>query len=284
MADNKENKIAETDGAVKRIVLEKKDITKTYLYWQLFHRISQCFERYYGLGTCITLIPILKKLYPKKDDLSKALTRHLQTFMTDPGFGSAIIGLVAAMEEQKANGEEISDEMITGIKSALMGPSAGFGDALNSATMSSIFRALFIPFAVAGSAAGLLAAVCIFLWFNAVSYFSIHFGYSKGKSQMLEMLHSGKMKALVMGASVLGCFMMGVMTTSYVKITLVPEWTLSTGTVLNLQSTIDGILPGILPMGLTLGCYAYLRKGGKIIYAIITTIIIAVLGAFVGLF
>lgn len=283
MSNKIENNVVETDGTVK-VALEKKDITKTWLYWQLFHRISQCFERYYGLGTCITLIPVLKKLYPRKDDLSKALTRHLQTFMTDPGFGSAIIGLVVAMEEQKANGEEISDEMITGIKSALMGPSAGFGDALNSATMSSIFRALFIPFAVAGSAAGLLAAVCIFLWFNGVSYFSTHFGYSKGKSQMLEMLQSGKMKSLVMGVGILGSFMMGVMTTNYVKITLVPEWTLSTGAVLNLQNTINGIMPGILPMGLTLGCYAYLRKGGKILNAILVVIILAVLGAFIGLF
>ncbi len=266
------------------IELTKKDITKTWAYWLSFHRISQCFERYYGLGVCVTLIPVLKKLYPRKDDLSKALTRHLETFMTDPGFGAAIIGLTVAMEEEKANGADISDAAITGMKSALMGPSAGFGDALNSATMSSVFRALFIPFALAGSAAGLLAAVCIFLWFSGIAYFSCHIGYSKGKKYLMEVMTSGKMKSLMLGVSVLGAFMMGVMTTNYVSISLIPEWELSTGAALSLQSTLDGIMPGMLPMALTLGCYAFLRKGGKILYAILGVIVIALLGAVIGLF
>lgn len=62
----------------RKIVLTKKDITKTWAFWMLFQRMSQCFERYYGLGVCITMIPVLKKLYPDKDELSKALTGILQ--------------------------------------------------------------------------------------------------------------------------------------------------------------------------------------------------------------
>lgn len=268
----------------RKIVLTKKDITKTWAFWMLFQRMSQCFERYYGLGVCITMIPVLKKLYPDKDELSKALTRHLATFMTDPGFGCGIIGLTVAMEEERANGADITDEMINGIKSALMGPSAGFGDALNSATMASIFRALFIPFALVGSAAGLLGAVCIFLWFHGIAYFSCHFAYNKGKKSLMEIMGSGKMKSLMTGAGILGAFMMGVMTINYVKLSVIPEWTLATGSTINLQKTLDGIMPGLLPMGLTLGCYAYLRKGGKIIYAILGVIVIALLGSIAGLF
>lgn len=283
MADMTNNTVNTAGEAKQEIHLEKKDITKTWLFWMLFQRMSQCFERYYGLGVCITLIPVLKKLYPRKDELSKALTRHLTTFMTDPGFGCGIIGLVVAMEEEKANGADISDEMINGLKSALMGPSAGFGDALNSATMRTIFVAIAIPFALAGSALGLLGAVAIFLWFHAVAYFSCHFGYREGRKSLLAMLKSGKMKSLVTGAGIMGGFMMGVMTTSYVKVALAPQWELSTGTI-NLQSTLDGILPGMLPMALVLGCYAYLKKGGKIVYAIIVVILIAILGALIGLF
>ncbi|RGY99240.1 PTS system mannose/fructose/sorbose family transporter subunit IID [Clostridium sp. AM58-1XD] len=268
----------------KRIELTKKDITKTWAFWMLFQRMSQCFERYYGLGVCITLIPVLKKLYPRKSDLSQALTRHMVTFMTDPGFGAGIIGLIVAMEEEKANGAEIPDEMINSIKTGLMGPSAGFGDALNSATMASIFRALFIPFALAGSIAGLLGAVCIFLWFHGVAFVSMHFGYSKGKESIASILSSGKMGNLMTGAGILGAFMMGVMTTNYVKLGVAPEWTLATGSVLNLQNTLDGIMPGLLPTALVLGCYMYLRKGGKIVHSILAIIVIAIIGCILGIF
>lgn len=40
------------------------------------------------------------------------------------------MGAAASMEEQKANGEPISDEAINSVKAGLMGPGAGIGDAL----------------------------------------------------------------------------------------------------------------------------------------------------------
>ncbi len=48
-------------------------------------------------------------------------------FNTNTAAGSIIVGLVAAMEEQRANGMDIGDDTINSVKVSLMGPVAGLG-------------------------------------------------------------------------------------------------------------------------------------------------------------
>ena len=87
------------------------------------------FERMQAIGFCVSLIPALKKLY--KDDpeeYKRSLKRHLEFFNTQPFLATPIMGIIAAMEEKKANGADIGEDTLSGVKVGLIGPLAGVGD------------------------------------------------------------------------------------------------------------------------------------------------------------
>lgn len=69
-----------------------------------------------------------QKLYTNKEDQAAALKRHLEFFNTHPYVAAPIIGVTLALEEEKANGTEIEDAAIQGVKIGMMGPLAGIGD------------------------------------------------------------------------------------------------------------------------------------------------------------
>lgn len=111
---------------------EKKQLTAADIratYWRsTFLLGSFNFERMQSMGFCVSMIPTIKRLYTKKEDQAAALKRHLEFFNTQPWVGSAIMGVTAAMEQERANGADIDDAAISGVKVGLMGPLAGVGD------------------------------------------------------------------------------------------------------------------------------------------------------------
>ena len=107
--------------------LTKGDLRSMYMR-STFLLGSFNFERMQSMGFCVTMMPAIKRLYSKKEDQAAALKRHLEFFNTQPWIGSAIMGVTAAMEEERANGAPIDDGAINGVKVGLMGPLAGVGD------------------------------------------------------------------------------------------------------------------------------------------------------------
>ena len=109
----------------------EKTLNKRDLFW-IFVRSnfllgSFNFERMQAMGFCVALMPALKKLY-QGDELKAALKRHLEFFNTQPFVAAAIMGIIAAMEEKRANGADISQQTLSGVKVGLIGPLAGVGD------------------------------------------------------------------------------------------------------------------------------------------------------------
>lgn len=100
--------------------LTKKDITKSMWIYYAGAELSNSYERLQSLVFCASMTPILKKLYSTDEELSEALKRHLVFFNTEGILGAIIQGIVISMEEQKSNGENITDDAITGIKTGLM--------------------------------------------------------------------------------------------------------------------------------------------------------------------
>jgi PTS system mannose-specific IID component len=88
-----------------------------------------------------------------------------------------------------------------------------------------------------------------------------------------------RIKSVIDGLGVLGLFMMGILAASYVKVTTPISFELS-GKVFAIQTILDGILPGVLPLLVVVLLYLYFKKNGlKITKAMITyTIILLVLG------
>ena len=79
-------------------------------------------------GYIYTMLPFLEKKYrDNKEQLKEMLETHNQFFNCNPMMGHFIVGMDLAIEEQE--GFE-SKEVITGIKTGLMGPFAGVGDTI----------------------------------------------------------------------------------------------------------------------------------------------------------
>lgn len=147
----------------QKVTLTKGDILSTY-FRSTFLLGSFNFERMQSMGFCVSMIPTIKRLYSKKEDQAEALKRHLEFFNTQPWVGSAIMGVTAAMEQERANGaKDVDDAAISGVKVGLMGPLAGVGDPIFWGTLRPVLAALGAGIALTGSILGPLLFVLHFV-------------------------------------------------------------------------------------------------------------------------
>ena len=110
-----------------KVTLDKK-IRRSVMWRSMFLQGSWNYERMQNGGWAYSLIPALKKLYPSGEEAKEALKRHLEFFNTHPYVAAPIIGVTLALEEERANGADIDDAAIQGVKVGMMGPLAGIGD------------------------------------------------------------------------------------------------------------------------------------------------------------
>ena len=231
------------------------------------------------------MTPVLKKLYKDKAELSEALKRHLNFYNTEGIAGSIVNGITIAMEEQKANNEQGStDAAITGIKTGLMGPIAGIGDSIIWAAVMPIIIALFLPFAINGNALGAIMPIILYTGVTVlIGYYLCIKGYVIGKNSILQLLQDGKVKDLIDGASVLGLFMMGSLSASYIKIETPFKIAIANSQPIMIQEILNSIAPGLLELAAVFGIYWFLKTKGPryniiMIAIIIFSIVCSVLG------
>lgn len=264
-------------------LLTKKDHFRNWLRFQLFLNTSSSFDRLYGIGFCYAISSTLKKLYEKKEDLVEALKRHSTTFITEPTYGASIYGATVAMEEAKARGEEIPDDLIINFKTGLMGPLAGFGDSLNWATIMPLAKALFLPLAYAGSILGAIGELAVWwLYVPIVGYSMYKLGYKEGRNSIFTIMGKGIIQKILVAASVMGMFMMGVMSSTYVTLST-PLTLVSNDVEVSVQGVLDNILPGLLPFLAIAGTYVFLHKKGKYTHLLIAIIVICVVCSALGI-
>ncbi|MFP3416053.1 PTS system mannose/fructose/sorbose family transporter subunit IID, partial [Bacillus sp. SIMBA_074] len=86
----------------------------------------------------------------------------------------------------------------------------------------------------------------------------------------------------VQGATIVGLMVTGSMVVNFVKVSVAAKWNFG-GKEINLQELLDSILPGLLPLLLTLGFLWALFKYQKAIYwLILLSFIIGLVGKFLG--
>ena len=265
--------------------LTKKDITKSMWIYYAGAELSNSYERLQSLVFCASMTPVLKKLYSTDEELSAALKRHLVFFNTEGIFGAIIQGIAISMEEQKANGENVTDEAITGIKTGLMGPIAGMGDAIVWAAIMPIIISIFLPFASSGSALGGIMPLILYPAISiAIAYALIHNGYTLGKKSVMSLLHGGRMKSIIFMANVIGLTMMGALSASYVNIVTPLKFEFVSGTQIVVQDILNTIAPGLLPLAAVFTIYTYLRKKGPYYNRILLTVVaVAVIASLFGI-
>jgi PTS system mannose-specific IID component len=234
-------------------------------------------------------VPVIRRLYPDNNDERKqAIKRHLEFFNTQPFVAAPILGVTMAMEEQRANGAPIDDAAINGIKVGLMGPLAGVGDPIFWGTVRPVFAALGAGIAMSGS---LLGPLLFFVLFNLVRllvrYYGVAYGYQKGVDIVSDM-GGGFLQKLTEGASILGLFVMGALVNKWTHVNIplvVSKITDQTGQthVTTVQTILDQLMPGLVPLLLTFGCMWLLRRKVNALWIIIGFFAIGIFGYWIGL-
>ena len=275
-----------------KLATEKKltpsDVRGVFMRSNLFQG-SWNFERMQALGFCYCMVPAIKRLYPENnDERRQAIKRHLEFFNTHPYVAAPVLGVTLAMEEQRSNGAPIDDAAINGLKVGLMGPLAGVGDPIFWGTVRPVFAALGAGIAMSGS---LLGPLLFFVLFNFVRlltlYYGVSYGYRKGVDIVKDM-GGGFLQKLTEGASILGLFVMGALVNKWTHVDIplvVSTITDQSGAVhvTTVQTILDQLMPGVVPLLLTFGCMWLLRKKVNALWIIMGFFVLGIVGYAIGL-
>ena len=300
----------------EKIQLSKSDRQKVWWRSQ-FLQGSWNYERMQNLGWAYALIPAIKKLYTSKEDQAAALERHLEFFNTHPYVAAPIMGVTLALEEEKANGTEIEDAAIQGVKIGMMGPLAGIGDPVFWFTVRPILGALGASLASTGNIVGPLL---FFFGWNIIRmaflWYTQEFGYRAG-SEITKDMSGGILKDITKGASILGMFILAVLVERWVSINFtidLPGKQLSEGAYIvfpegqvtgpelkgilgdalggmsldqiqaqTLQGQLNSLIPGLMGLLLTFLCMWLLKKKVSPITIIIALFIVGIAARFFGI-
>ena len=271
-----------------------KKVTKNDLFWTFirsnFLLGSFNFERMQSMGFCVSMMPILKRVYGDNvEELKAALKRHLEFFNTQPFVAAAIMGIIGAMEEKRANGAEISPATLSGVKVGLIGPLAGVGDPIFWGTIRPVLAALGAGIALTGS---IIGPIIFFVAFNAIRlathWYGVKYGYEKG-TELVENIGGNEMKFLTEGASVLGLLVMGALVAKWTTVNMplvISEYDNAMGdhVVTTLQTILDSLMPGIVALLMTFACMWLLKRGMNPLIIIIGLFAIGIVGYAIGLF
>ncbi|RHQ98206.1 PTS system mannose/fructose/sorbose family transporter subunit IID [Peptoclostridium sp. AF21-18] len=295
----------------ERKTLTKKD--RMSVAWRhQFLQGSWNYERMQNGGWCYSMIPAIKKLYTNKEDQVAALKRHMEFYNTHPYVSAPVIGVTLALEEERANGAEVNDQAIQGVKVGMMGPLAGVGDPVFWFTLRPILGALGASLALGGNIVGPL--IFFFAWNiirMAFLWYTQEFGYKVGSS-IAQDLSGGLLGKITQGASILGMFIIGSLVQRWVSISFTPvvsqvtqsegayiDWaSLPAGTegikqaltmynslggnaldvvkTTTLQGNLDQLIPGLAALLLTLLCCKLLKKNVSPIVIIIALFIVGI--------
>ncbi len=270
-------------------------------------------------GYAYAMSPAIKKLYKTKEDRAAALKRHLEFFNTHPYLASPIIGVTLALEEEKANGVEVDDQAITGVKVGMMGPLAGVGDPVFWFTARPIIAGLGASLAISGN---IMGPILFFVIWNilriAFMWYTQEYGYKLG-TRITDDASGGLLQTVTRGASMMGMFILGTLIERWVSIKFTPvvsktplqkgtyiewdklpnnmhsvqkvleQWNMGNGLsltstkVTTLQNNLDQLIPGLAAVLLTLFCMWLLKKNVSPIWIIIGLFAVGILGHVVGL-
>ena len=230
-----------------------------------------------------------------------------------------VIGVTLALEEDRANGAQVEDAAIQGVKVGMMGPLAGVGDPVFWFTLRPILGALGASLALGGSIMGPL--LFFFAW-NIIRiaflWYTQEFGYKVGTS-ITKDLSGGLMGKITEGASILGMFIIGALVQRWVSISFTPvvstvqqspgayiDWAslpagaegihqalsqyaalgptgLEVAKVTTLQANLDQLIPGLAAVGLTLLCCQLLKKKVSPIVIIIALFAVGIIARLAGI-
>lgn len=240
------------------------------------------------------------------------MKRHMEFFNTHPYVASPILGVTMALEEERANGAPVDDAAIQGVKVGMMGPLAGIGDPVFWFTVRPLLAAMGASLAMSGN---IMGPILFFVLWNVIRiafmWYTQEFAYKAGSAIASDM-SGGLLQKVTKGSSILGMFVLGALIERWVNVTFTPtvstvqlqegayiDWanlpagsegirtaleqqaaglSLSPEKVTTLQQNLNDLIPGLVPLLLTLLCCWLLKKKVSPIVIIIALFLVGILG------
>ena len=257
----------------------------------IYHRsyfYSAClnYERYQGLGYAYCMLPVLKKLYKKEEDLKEAVSRNTEFFNTHLWMVDLILGITTALEEERAQGNDmITNETISATKAALMGPTAGFGDSFFKGVVVTISGAFAASLAIDGNpiAPFVFIIPCLIVMI-VTRYYGVMLGYKYGTQLIVKMRKSNIIDKFVSASTIVGMVVTAGLITNYVKLNLAVTLNFA-GKEIILNDLVNSIIPKFLPYAITLLFYFIIKKNPKngLYITLFLSFVIGILGKLIGI-
>lgn len=109
-------------------------------------------------------------------------------------------------------------------------------------------------------------------------------GYLLGKESVMKLMQTGLINNIITSASILGLFMMGALSSTYIKISTPIQFSVMDSDPIVLQDILDQILAGVLPLCAVFSIYFYFKyKGQNYNKLIIMLIVISLVTGFFGI-
>lgn len=262
--------------------LTRKDLNSVFWRLQIF-----------GVGTAINnttaqaiafataMSPVLNKLYkdrPKEERVA-AMQRHLEYFLSQNTATGMILGITSALEETTKEDEK---EAIIAVKAGMMGPLAGIGDSVFKLTIQAIAGSIGAVYALQGN---FLGPILMFLIYNginiAIKYGGIILGYQKGMDFVTSGDQAKMMSNIINLSTMVGVIVLGALISSSVGFKIAYIIKVEETTV-DIQGLLDGVMPALLPLLITVGLYQ-LNKRIPRKYLIIEIFAILIVGTLLAM-
>ena len=253
--------------------LDKKTLNKM-VWLSCFLQASFNYERMQACGWLWGMLPGLQKIHTNKEDLKASMAHNLDFLNTHPFLVTFVMGIVLSLEQIKAD-----PATIRSVRISAAGPLGGIGDALFWLTLVPITAGLTANMAMEGQ---IIGAVLFLIIFNAVQ-FAVRFGlmyWSYGLGTKAVTLLTSSAKEFTRAASILGIFVVGGLIANYGGTSL----RIVVGDpAINIQGLLDGVLPKLIPLLITLGIYVLIKKGWTPVKCIILILVVGILGCAFGI-
>ena len=253
--------------------LDKKTLNKM-VWLSCFLQASFNYERMQACGWLWGMLRGLQKIHTNKEDLKASMAHNLDFLNTHPFLVTFVMGIVLSLEQNKAD-----TATIRSVRISAAGPLGGIGDALFWLTLVPITAGLTANMAMEGQ---IIGAVLFLIIFNAVQ-FAVRFGlmyWSYGLGTKAVTLLTSSAKEFTRAASILGIFVVGGLIANYGGTSL----RIVVGDpAINIQGLLDGVLPKLIPLLITLGIYVLIKKGWTPVKCIILILVVGILGCAFGI-
>lgn len=265
--------------------LDKKTLNKI-AWMSMMLQASFNYERMQAAGWLWSILPGLEKIHTNKEDLAASMGHNLEFFNTHPFLVTFVAGIVLSLEQQKAD-----INTIRAVRVAAMGPLGGIGDALFWFTLVPITAGITANMAIDGSVVGpILYFIITFGVQMGLRIWLMHWSYDLGTAAIGVLTEHAK--EFTHAASLLGVFVVGALTCNYGATSLgmmIPNGTkVVDGEVvanfIDVQGLLNGVLPAMIPLALTLMCYFLIKKKGwSPIKCIALLLVIGIVGCVFGI-